>query len=134
MALRFNDGYAKEFLNESDYAGIATQTKEAFDRLISRTGLGNDFLGWIDLPRDYDKEEFARIKAAAKRIKEDSDILIVIGISGSYLGARAAIEFLKSPLSFVLCLFVLFFVKILLPSAKRYGIMKKIPFIKEKNK
>ena len=98
MALRFNDGYAKEFLNESDYAGIATQTKEAFDRLISRTGLGNDFLGWIDLPRDYDKEEFARIKAAAKRIKEDSDILIVIGIGGSYLGARAAIEFLKSPL------------------------------------
>ena len=98
MALRFNDGYAREFLNESDYSGIKAQTKEAFDRLISRSGLGNDFLGWIDLPENYDKEEFARIKAAANRIKEDSDILIVIGIGGSYLGARAAIEFLRSPL------------------------------------
>lgn len=98
MALKFNDGYAKEFLNESDFDGIATQAKEAFDRLMARSGLGNDFLGWIDLPENYDKEEFDRIKKAAKRIQEDSDILIVIGIGGSYLGARAAIEFLKSPL------------------------------------
>ena len=63
--------------------------------LVSRTGLGNDFLGWIDLPVNYDKEEFARIKAAAKKIQEDSEVLLVIGIGGSYLGARAAIEFLR---------------------------------------
>ena len=63
--------------------------------LLSREGAGNDFLGWIDLPVDYDKEEFARIKEAAKRIKGDSEVLLVIGIGGSYLGARAAIEFLR---------------------------------------
>ena len=65
--------------------------------LHDKTGLGNDFLGWLDLPVDYDKEEFTRIKAAAERIQSNSDVLIVIGIGGSYLGARAAIEFLKSP-------------------------------------
>ena len=62
--------------------------------LTSRTGAGNDFLGWIDLPVDYDKDEFARIKKAAAKIQSDSDVLLVIGIGGSYLGARAAIEFL----------------------------------------
>ena len=98
MALKFNDGYAKAFLNESDYLGIASQTAEAFNRLVTKSGLGNDFLGWVDLPENYDKEEFERIKKAAEKIKSDSDILIVIGIGGSYLGARAAIEFLTSPL------------------------------------
>lgn len=98
MALKFNDGYAKAFLNESDYSGIASQTAEAFNRLVTKSGLGNDFLGWVDLPENYDKEEFERIKKAAEKIKSDSDILIVIGIGGSYLGARAAIEFLTSPL------------------------------------
>ena len=98
MGLKFNDGYAAEFLNESDYSGIAGQTKEAFSRLMDRSGLGNDFLGWIDLPENYDREEFERIKAAARKIKSDSDILVVIGIGGSYLGARAAIEFLNSQL------------------------------------
>ena len=63
--------------------------------LVSRTGEGNDFLGWIDLPTDYDKEEFARIKKAAEKIQSDSEVLLVIGIGGSYLGARAAIEFLR---------------------------------------
>ena len=68
----------------------------AHDLLESRQGPGSDFLGWINLPTDYDKEEFARIKEAAKRIQSNTDIFIVIGIGGSYLGARAAIEFLKS--------------------------------------
>src|SRR5574344_1658296 len=95
MGLKFNDGYAAEFLNESDYSGIAGQTKEAFSRLMDRSGLGNDFLGWIDLPENYDREEFERIKKAAAKIQSDSEVLLVIGIGGSYLGARAAIEFLR---------------------------------------
>jgi glucose-6-phosphate isomerase len=69
--------------------------KDAADFLVSRKGPGNDFLGWIDLPVNYDKEEFARIKVAAEKIKNDSELLLVIGIGGSYLGARAAIEFLR---------------------------------------
>ena len=71
---------------------------EAYNTLIGGTGKGNDFLGWLNLPENYDKKEFERIKAAAKKIKGMCDILIVIGIGGSYLGARAAIEFIKSPL------------------------------------
>ena len=70
--------------------------KVAHQQLTDKTGLGNDFLGWVTLPADYDKEEFARIKAAAKKIQGNSDVFVVIGIGGSYLGARAAIEFLKS--------------------------------------
>ena len=70
---------------------LAAQAK---DKLVAKTGAGNDFLGWIDLPVDYDKEEFDRIKKAAAKIREDSEVLLVIGIGGSYLGARAAIEFL----------------------------------------
>ena len=69
-------------------------TESARKLLLSKSGAGNDYLGWIDLPVDYDKEEFARIKKAAEKIKSDSDVLVVIGIGGSYLGARAAIEFL----------------------------------------
>ena len=68
---------------------------DAKDLLVSKTGAGNDFLGWIDLPVDYDKEEFDRIKKAAAKIQSDSEVLLVIGIGGSYLGARAAIEFLR---------------------------------------
>ena len=68
---------------------------DAKELLVSKTGAGNDFLGWIDLPVDYDKEEFDRIKKAAARIQSDSEVLLVIGIGGSYLGARAAIEFLR---------------------------------------
>ncbi len=70
---------------------LAAQAK---DRLVAKTGAGNDFLGWIDLPVDYDKEEFGRIKKAAEQIRSDSEVLLVIGIGGSYLGARAAIDFL----------------------------------------
>lgn len=83
-------GFVQE--HEVEYmSGLAEQAK---DKLLARTGAGNDFLGWIDLPEDYDKEEFERIQKAAEKIKSDSDVLIVIGIGGSYLGARAAIEFL----------------------------------------
>lgn len=74
------------------------QAELAAKILEDKSGAGNDFLGWTDLPVNYDKEEFARIKAAAKKIQQNSDILIVIGIGGSYLGARAAIELMKSPL------------------------------------
>ena len=76
---------------ELDY--MATMVNAANEVLLSRTGAGSDFLGWLDLPVNYDKEEFARIQKAAKKIQGDSDVLVVIGIGGSYLGARAAIEF-----------------------------------------
>ena len=69
----------------------------ALDTLVSGTGAGNDFIGWVDLPVNYDKDEFARIQAAAKKIQSDSHALVVIGIGGSYLGARAVVELLKSP-------------------------------------
>ena len=72
-----------------------TAAQAAFDTLVNGTGAGNDFIGWVDLPVNYDKEEFARIKKAAEKIKSDSEVLVVIGIGGSYLGARAAIEFLR---------------------------------------
>ena len=95
MGLRLNSSYAKQFLRENDLVGLKSQVSAAHKALADKSGLGNDFLGWISLPFDYDKGEFARIKAAAKKIQEDTDVLIVIGIGGSYLGARAAIEFLK---------------------------------------
>ena len=97
MSIKFKDGYAAEFLAEDDYAGIKAHVSAAHKMLEDRTGLGNDFLGWVDLPVNYDKEEFARIKKSAEKIISDTDVFIVIGIGGSYLGARAAIEFLKSP-------------------------------------
>ena len=97
MAIKFNSSYAKDFLRENDLKGIEAQVSAAHKTIEDRSGLGNDFLGWVNLPVDYDKEEFARIKTAAAKIRQDTDILIVIGIGGSYLGARAAIEFLKGP-------------------------------------
>ena len=97
MAIKFNSSFAAEFLRENDLVGLEAQVKAAHDMVTQKSGLGNDFLGWVNLPTDYDKEEFARIKKAAQKIKEDTDVLIVIGIGGSYLGARAAIEFLKGP-------------------------------------
>ena len=83
------------FVAEHEVEAMKKLAEAAKETLVSKTGAGNDFLGWIDLPVDYDKEEFARIKEAAKKIQEDSEVLIVIGIGGSYLGARAAIEFLR---------------------------------------
>ncbi len=97
MSIKFNTLYAAEFIRENDLKGLEAQIAAAHKAVNEKSGLGNDFLGWVTLPTDYDKEEFARIKKAAQKIKEDTDILIVIGIGGSYLGARAAIEFLKGP-------------------------------------
>ncbi len=97
MAVKFNASFARDFLRENDIVGLKTQIEAAHKMVEEKSGLGNDFLGWVNLPTDYDKEEFARIKKAAQKIKEDTDVLIVIGIGGSYLGARAAIEFLKGP-------------------------------------
>jgi len=83
------------FIADHEVEAMKPLAEAAAKTLTEKTGAGNDFLGWIDLPVDYDKEEFARIKAAAKKIQEDSEVLLVIGIGGSYLGARAAIEFLR---------------------------------------
>lgn len=83
------------FIADHEIESMKTLAQAAKETLVSKSGAGNDFLGWVDLPVDYDKEEFDRIKAAAKRIQEDSEVLLVIGIGGSYLGARAAIEFLR---------------------------------------
>ena len=96
MAIKLNTKFAAPFISDDEYSAISSQVNAAHELLNSRKGPGSDFLGWVDLPVDYDKEEFARIKKAAEKIKSDSDILVVIGIGGSYLGARAAIEFLKS--------------------------------------
>jgi len=97
MPTKLIDKHLKGFIRDDQYAGIAASVKVAHEALHSGTGLGNDFIGWLNLPTDYDKEEFARIKTAAKKIQSNCDIFIVIGIGGSYLGARAAIDFIKSP-------------------------------------
>ena len=97
MSLKVTEKYTKGFINEHELCAMQNAVSAAHKTLHEGTGLGNDFIGWVDLPVNYDKEEFARIKAAAERIKKQSDLLIVIGIGGSYLGARAAIEFIKSP-------------------------------------
>ncbi len=97
MATTFSEKYLSGFVSSEEYDALQTQVKSAHDLLHNGTGLGNDFTGWLTLPTDYDKDEFSRIKAAAERIKQNTDVFIVIGIGGSYLGARAAIEFLKSP-------------------------------------
>lgn len=96
MALKFDGKYLKNFINDDEFKGIYPQVEICHNLLHSGSGLGNDFLGWLNLPYDYDREEFERIQKAADKIRSDSDVLIVIGIGGSYLGARAAIEFLGS--------------------------------------
>lgn len=95
MKLNFNYQFAKKFFNESELKQIKPYVELANEVLTSKTGAGNDFLGWLDLPENYDKNEFERIKKAAEKIKSDSEVLVVIGIGGSYLGAKAAIEFLS---------------------------------------
>lgn len=95
--LKFINKYAEKFVSEEEILAEAPKAVEAMRTLHNKTGEGNDFLGWVTLPTDYDKEEFARIEKAADYIKKNADILIVIGIGGSYLGARAVIEALKSP-------------------------------------
>ena len=96
MALKLNSKYLSKFINEAEYEVMADQLKEAHTMLHNKTGKGNEFTGWLTLPTDYDKEEYSRIKRAAKKIRSNTDIFIVIGIGGSYLGARAVIELLKS--------------------------------------
>ena len=101
MSVRLNTSFVGEAADAAKHfahppSAIQPEITAAHEKLHNGTGAGNAFLGWVDLPVNYDKEEFARIKAAAEKIKKDSEILIVIGIGGSYLGARAAIEFVKS--------------------------------------
>ena len=91
----FDYSKAAPFIQAHEVDNMKAAVMNAKELLVSRTGAGNDFLGWINLPVDYDKEEFARIKASAQKIQSDSEVLVVIGIGGSYLGARAAIEFLR---------------------------------------
>ena len=92
--VRIDRSGAKEFLPEGS---LVQQAQSAIDMLKNGTGAGSDFIGWVDLPVNYDKEEFSRIQKAAKKIQSDSRALVVIGIGGSYLGARAVIELLRSP-------------------------------------
>ena len=91
----FDYSKAMQFIGENEITSIKAIAETAKNILVEKSGAGNDFLGWIDLPVNYDKEEFARIQKAADKIKNDSDVLVVIGIGGSYLGVRAAIEFLR---------------------------------------
>ena len=91
----FDYSKATSFISEDEVTSMKKIAEDAKKVLVEKTGAGNDFLGWIDLPVDYDKDEFDRIKKAAKKIQGDSEVLVVIGIGGSYLGARAAIDFLR---------------------------------------
>ena len=98
MTLEIKKNYVQKFIDSSAIAALVPKAKAALKTTLDKTGEGNDFLGWVDLPVNYDKEEFSRIKIAADKIKNTCDALVVIGIGGSYLGARAAIEFIKSPM------------------------------------
>ena len=95
MSVALNTKHLSSFISEEEYAAIYPQVEAAHKQLEAKNGPGSDFLGWMTLPRDYDKEEFARIKAAAAKIRENSDVLVVAGIGGSYLGARAVVEAVK---------------------------------------
>lgn len=95
--LSFHYQRALDFFRKEELDNLKAQIKTVHDTLHNKTGAGNDFLGWVDLPVNYDKEEFCRIKKAAEKIRKDSDVLVVIGIGGSYLGAKAAIDFLNGP-------------------------------------
>ena len=98
MSIKLVDKFLEGFVSDAELKAIEKEASSAYALLKSGKGEGSDFLGWVDLPVNYDKDEFARIKIAAEKIKKSCDILVVIGIGGSYLGARAAIEFIKSPL------------------------------------
>ncbi len=96
MAVKLNSKYLESFVSEQELQAIEPQVRAAHQTIHEKTGPGNDFLGWLNLPAEYDRQEFARIQDAAARIRKHSEVLVVIGIGGSYLGARAAIEFLHS--------------------------------------
>ncbi|MBQ9598316.1 MAG: glucose-6-phosphate isomerase [Clostridia bacterium] len=93
--LKFDYSKALPFVSQYEIDYLTKYVADAHEMLHNKTGAGNDYLGWVNLPSDYDKEEFARIKKAAEKIRSDSDVLVVIGIGGSYLGARAAVEMLQ---------------------------------------
>ena len=93
--IKLNLENALKFVDEEQISLLKKEVVAAANVLVSQTGAGNDFLGWLNLPFDYDKEEFSRILAAAERIKKQAEVLLVIGIGGSYLGAKSAIEMLK---------------------------------------
>ena len=95
MSVKMNGRHLAKFVADDEFDAIFPQVSLAHETLHGKTGPGSDFLGWVDLPVDYDKEEFARIKKAAAKIQSDSDVLVVIGIGGSYLGARAVVEAVK---------------------------------------
>lgn len=97
MAIKLNTKHLKQFVSQDDLNQISSKIVLAHNFIENKNGAGSDFLGWVSLPNDYDKDEFDRIKKAAAKIKSDSQVLIVIGIGGSYLGARAVIELLNSP-------------------------------------
>ncbi len=98
MALKLNNEFVRGFVADADVEAIRPEVEKALATVQNKDGAGNDFLGWYDLPVNYDREEYDRIKAAAERIKNMCDVLIVIGIGGSYLGARAAIEYIQGNL------------------------------------
>ncbi|UTH17027.1 glucose-6-phosphate isomerase [Macrococcus epidermidis] len=93
--IKFDYSTAETFFGQHELEQMQSIVKDVHSTIHDGTGAGSDFLGWVNLPKDYDKEEFARIQAAAKKIQSDSEVLVVIGIGGSYLGARAAIEMLN---------------------------------------
>ena len=98
MEVKISDKFLRGFVSEADLQSIAPEIEAAHRKVLDKNGAGCDFLGWRDLPIDYNKDEFQRIKDAASRIRDMCDVLVVIGIGGSYLGARAAVEYIKSPL------------------------------------
>ena len=93
MTLKLNDSYVKPFISDDAYAAIQPEISAAHRTLLEGSGAGSDFLGWVTLPDDYDREEFARIKAAAEKIKKSCDVFILVGIGVCYLGARATLEY-----------------------------------------
>ena len=95
MAIKFFNEHAKSIVSDEDIKAIAPKAVEALHTLNDKTGEGNDFLGWVDLPTNYDKEEFSRIKEVAAKVRENTEVFVVCGIGGSYLGARAAIEMMN---------------------------------------
>ena len=98
MSIKLVDNFLNGFVDKKEVEHMQPYADSAYNLLLTGKGAGNDYIGWVNLPENYDKDEFARIKLAAEKIKRTADVLIVIGIGGSYLGARAAIEFIKSPL------------------------------------
>jgi len=97
LAIKINESYLGKFISEADVESIRDEVCAALRTTQESTGAGSDFLGWRDLPLNYKNDEYTAIKAAAEKIRKSCDVLVVIGIGGSYLGARAAIEFIKSP-------------------------------------